>query len=136
MRLSVIKYFLLISVVILAGCATMDGNHRMNSLTTTTDNYRNAIRWGLYDVADNLRGVEESENQSRELERLKKINVTSYKSVHKDMSDDGNEAKQTVEIKYYHTDYMVEKVLIDKQVWKYDSEKKAWHLQSGLPEFK
>ncbi|GBE41068.1 hypothetical protein BMS3Bbin09_00957 [bacterium BMS3Bbin09] len=136
MRLSVIKYFLLIPAVLLSGCATMDNNHRINSLDTTTANYRNAIRWGLYDVADNLRGAEGSEKNSRKLEKLKKIQVTGYKSVHKDISDDGKEAKQTVEIKYYHEDQMVEKTLIDMQVWKYNSEKKAWYLQSGLPEFK
>ena len=136
MRLSVIKYILLFSAVILAGCATMDDNHRINSLANTTLHYRNAIRWGLYDVADNLRGAAESEDKPRNIERLKTVKVTCYKAVHKEMSEDGNEATQMVEITYYHTDQMVEKTLIDKQVWKYNSEKKAWYLQSVLPEFK
>ena len=52
MRLSIIIFFLLFFAVILVGCATMGDKHRINSLATTTDNYRNAIRWGLYDVAD------------------------------------------------------------------------------------
>ena len=136
MKPSIIKYILLFSALILAGCSTMDDNHRFSSLSNTTLHYRNAIRWGLYDVADSLRGVETSDKTSENIKRLKKIKVTGYKSVHKKMSEDGKEAEEMVEIKYYHTDQMVEKTIIDKQVWKYNSEMKAWHLQSGLPKFK
>jgi phage major head subunit gpT-like protein len=136
MKLTVIKNFILISAVVLAGCAGLGNDERMTSLDATTDNYRNAIRWGLYDVADKLRPADDSGKKSPDLERLKKIRVTDYKSVNKDISEDGTEARQTVEIRYYHMDYMIEKVLIDKQLWKYDPKTKMWHLKSGLPDFK
>ena len=135
MRLSAIKYFLLIATIILAGCATTEEDKRMETLSKTTDQYRIAIRWGLYETADNLREAGGNKDNSA-VERLKKIKVTAYKSVYRDVSKDGTEAKHVIEIKYYHTDYMVEKTIIDKQLWKYNSDTKTWHLQGGLPEFK
>lgn len=135
MRLSAIKYILILAAIILAGCATTEKDMRMETLTKTTDKYRSAIRWGLYETADNLREAGGDKDQS-DIERLKKIKVTAYKSVHQDVSEDGTEAKHIIEIKYYHIDYMVEKTIIDKQLWKYNSDKKTWHLQGGLPEFK
>ena len=135
MRFSTIKFFLIIVAIILAGCATTEKDKRMEILSKTTDNYRNAIRWGLYETANNLREAGSNKDRS-DLERLKKIKVTAYKSIHQDVSEDGNEAKDVIEIKYYNIDYMVEKTIIDKQLWKYNSDKKTWHLQGGLPEFK
>jgi hypothetical protein len=63
--------------------------------------------------------------------------VTSYElhttiKVSKDMSL----VNQTVEIKYYNLDHMIEKTIVDKQLWKYYAEEKAWYLQSSLPNFK
>jgi hypothetical protein len=135
MRFSTIKFFLILVAIILAGCATTEKDKRMEILSITTDNYRNAIRWGLYETANNLREAG-SNNDRSSLEKLKKIKVTAYKSVHQDVSENGNEAKNIIEIKYYNVDYMVEKTIIDKQLWKYNSDKKTWHLQGGLPEFK
>ncbi len=134
MKLNITKYFMILIVVLLAGCETM--GKRADLLEITTDNYHNAIRWGLFNVAENFRAADGSEKHATDFERLRKIKVTAYKSVNKQFSEDGKEARQTVEIRYYHKDYMVEKVLIDKQLWKYDSKKKEWRLQSGLPDFK
>lgn len=135
MRFSIIRHFLIIAAIILAGCATAEKDTRMDALNNTTDNYRNAIRWGLYDIADNLTEADGNKDNSN-LERLKKIKVTDYKTVRQDVSEDGKEAKHIVEIKYYHIDYMIEKTIIDRQVWKYNTEKKTWHLQGGLPDLK
>ena len=131
MRFSTIKYILLISAVILAGCATMEKDTRIEILSETTDRYRSAIQWRLYETAQAA-----DTKDSSDLERLKKIKVTSYKSIHRDISEDGIEAKDIIEIKYYDIDYMVEKTIIDKQLWMYNSDKKTWNLQGGLPEFK
>ena len=135
MKPSVIKHIIIIAAIILAGCATIEKDLRIEILSITTDNYRNAILWRLYEVANNLR-EESGDKDSSNIERLKKIKVTAYKSVHRDISEDGTEAEDIIEIKYYNIDYMVEKTIIDKQVWKYDSDKKSWDIQGGLPEFK
>lgn len=135
MKLSIIKFFLLFSALILIGCATMEKDKRMETLSITTDHYKSSIRWGLYENANNLREAS-GDKDSSNIERLKKIKVTAYKSLYRDVSEDGTEAKDVIEIKYYHTDYMIEKTIIDKQLWKYHSDTKTWHLQGGLPEFK
>ena len=41
--------------------------------------------------------------------------------------------EQTVVITYYNTDYMIEKVIDDNQIWIYESD--FWQLSTGLPAF-
>jgi len=31
---------------------------------------------------------------------------------------------------------LIEKTLIDDQMWEYDDTEKAWYLRSGLPDFR
>ena len=46
------------------------------------------------------------------------------------------QAMQAIGIRYYHTERLKEKSLVDRQKWKYDEEDKTWYLESGLPDFK
>ncbi len=62
--------------------------------------------------------------------------MTSYELISRNISKDKLLARQTVEIKYYNLDSMIEKTLIDAQVWEYNREEKTWLLQNGLPDFK
>jgi hypothetical protein len=70
------------------------------------------------------------------LKKLEKIKITSYKPRERNTSEDTLQANQTVEIKYYNTDYLIVKTIIDKQLWEYDEKQKAWYLESALPDFK
>ena len=112
----------------------MGEDKRLQTLDKTTINYRNSIRFGLYETVNNML-VAGSEKDNASLEKLKKIKVTAYKSLHQELSASVTEARHTIEIQYFNIDYMIEKTLIDNQVWKYDKDLKAWHLQSGLPKF-
>ncbi len=66
---------------------------------------------------------------------MRKIKVSLYTVRNRDVEKEELRAMQVVEIRYYHIDYMIEKVLIDKQQWEYDASEKKWHLKSGLPDF-
>ena len=64
---------------------------------------------------------------------LKKIKITSYEVQNRKMHNEKLMVEQTVEIKYYNTDYLVEKVVDDNQIWIYESN--SWRFSTGLPVF-
>ena len=70
-----------------------------------------------------------------ESDQFKKIRVTSYEPSKRKLSKDNLEAHQTVEIKYYFTNQMIERILIDTQIWRYDPEDERWYLHGNFPEF-
>ena len=66
---------------------------------------------------------------------LKRIRVTAYDVLNTSISEDHNEARVTVEIRYYDEERMSEITLTDRQTWKYDEEEEYWYLASPLPAF-
>jgi hypothetical protein len=98
--------------------------------------YEKAMRWGDYQVVGSVMKMQGTDRQNPNLKKLEKIKVTSYQLIDSHMSEDKLRAHQTVEIKYFNTNCLIVKNLIDKQLWKYDEKEKAWYLQSGLPDFK
>jgi hypothetical protein len=130
------KYILSIFILIVTGCATLNEREMLKSLEAVTDKYENSIRWGNYEQADSfIKKSEGSENDTPDFAGLKKIKVSLYKVLNRDVEKEELRAMQLVEISYYHIDYMIEKVLIDKQLWEYDAPEKKWHLKSGFPDF-
>lgn len=77
-----------------------------------------------------------TQQQAVNFKKLQKTKVTSYELLNRKISKDKLLARQTVEIRYYNLDSMIEKTLIDKQAWEYDKGEKTWRLQGGLPDFK
>jgi hypothetical protein len=108
---------------------------KMDALDSTTNNYRDAIIWGNYSIAAKFRKVEDSQSLSWDFSGLRKFRVTSYEILNSGISNDKLQAHQTVEIKYYNIQSMVEKAIVDKQLWEYEEEEKVWYLQGDLPQF-
>jgi hypothetical protein len=130
------RYILSILLLIFIGCATLNEREMLKSLEAVTDKYENNIRWGNYELANSfIKKSEGSEHDTQDFTGLKKIKVALYSVLNRDVAKKEMRAKQVVEIRYYHIDYMIEKVLIDKQLWEYDLSEEKWHLQSGLPDF-
>ena len=130
------KYIISIFILIFAGCATLNEREMLKSLDAVTDKYENNIRWGNYELADSfIKKSEGSEHDTPDFTGLKKIKVSLYKVLNRDVEKKELRAMQVVEISYYHIDYMIEKVLIDKQLWEYDASEEKWHLKSGFPDF-
>lgn len=130
------KCILSILVLIVISCATFNDQKRLDSLEVLTDRYENAIRWGFYELAGGLVKTSEGPaNTAPDYERLKKIRVSSYKVLNRGAEKGELKAVQVVEIRYYHIDYMIEKVLTDTQLWEYDTSEEKWYLTSGLPAF-
>ena len=130
------KYILSIFILIVTGCATMNEREMLKSLEAVTDKYENSIRWGNYEAANSfIEKSEESKHNTLDFKRLRKIKVSLYSVRNRDVEKEELRAMQVVEIRYYHIDYMIEKVLIDKQLWEYDASEEKWHLKSGFPDF-
>jgi hypothetical protein len=110
---------------------------RVELFEETTFNYENAIRWGYYELAyDFSREDGINEQETPDFEKLKDVKVSSYEVVKSRILVNDTVAHQTVEIKYYNINTLVEKSLVHQLKWEFDSEKKKWYLRSGFPDFK
>jgi len=127
------KYILAVCVLTLVGCASITEINQKDQFQKTSRSYEQALRWGDWVTASSVLGSESKELDYRAIEDLKQIKVTSYEVNQMKLSEDKLRVQQTVEIQYYHNRRMVEKTLIDKQVWEYIEE--GWRLVSGLPKF-
>lgn len=99
----------------------------------TLNSYGGAIRWGAFERAADFQS--RVDNAPLDMNILKDIHVTAYDPVFKKEQDEGKTVRQTVEIRYFHEQTGVEKTLTDHQIWRFDEEKDAWHLETPLPRF-
>jgi hypothetical protein len=134
-KISVVHYVALLCVMAIAGCATYARQQQQDRFEDITEAYGDAIRWGKYEVANGFRFRNEGE-EDPDFGHLKNIKVTSYELKAVNVSSDGNTVRQDVEIEYYKIDQLIEKTIIDHQLWKYDGEKERWFLHGTLPDFK
>ncbi len=119
----------------LLGCATVSDFSLSKKFDNVADSYRSALSWEDFEQAKSFLSEQslKKESTSPTDELLKKIKVTSYKVQNIKMNNEERTIEQVVEIKYYNTDYLVEKVINDNQVWVYESN--SWYLSTGLPVF-
>ncbi len=134
--LPVPKYVLCLCVLLLTGCASIKESKQISLLENITNAYETAIRWSRYKEASGFILAHGTQEQAVNFKKLRKTKVTSYELINRNISKDKLLARQIVEIKYYNLDSMIEKTLIDAQVWEYNREEKTWRLQNGLPDFK
>ena len=126
--------FVLLTMLWLGGCAT---NQRSDLLTTTLNAYASAIRWG--DVDGAIEFIDPAQRAAHPvgkpyLERYKQIRVSEYDEGNGPVPAGQNEVRQIVHISLIDNDTQSERSIIDRQTWRYDTEKKHWWLTSGLPE--
>ncbi|KFN50634.1 hypothetical protein [Arenimonas composti] len=97
--------------------------------------YQSAIRWSEYDVAmtylDPLQLASDPVDPL-ELERLKQYQVAGYTVRSASHPADGS-YEQVVEISLVNRHTQVERVITDRQRWRWDQIAQRWWLMSGLP---
>jgi len=130
------KYILHFCVLLLIGCATFEGAQRMNLLEEMSLAYKDALISSNYRAANKLVRNKETGHQDPDFNHLKNVTVTSYELLEKTASSDNLEAQLTVEIRYFHADYLRVTTLVDEQQWEYDKKDGRWYLVSGLPDFR
>jgi hypothetical protein len=98
--------------------------------------YVSAIRWSDFDRAVGFiepEALEADPLGSIELERYKQFQVTGY-DVRTSSEPAEGEYEQVVEIRMVNRHTQAEKMLVDRQRWRWDEEDKRWWLVSGLPD--
>jgi hypothetical protein len=123
-----------IGMVLLSACETKQQEQTLESVLTA---YEKAIRWSEWDMAVEFLGYDnEGEDfpTPLDLDRLRLFRVTGYEVRSATPSSDGLEFRQAVEIRMFNKSQAVERVLRDRQEWRYDADRKSWFLFSGLPD--
>ncbi len=128
----------LIAVLVICSLLVACGGRmtKKKSLDHTLYQYAKVIRWADYNTALTFFSPEldqANKPSSLEIERLKQFNVSSYVAAPIRPGVSENEIIQDVQIKLYNLHTKRERVVVDRQVWEYNSEAKAWWLISGLP---
>lgn len=129
-------FFYLTICLLLFGCASISGIKRQDRFAEESYGYEYALFFGKYETAYDYTRKYTSHSSSVDFQRLKDFKLTSYEVLTTDVSEDGKRVHQRVEIKYYMIDNLVEKELIDNQLWIYNDQDKRWYLESGLPNLK
>lgn len=123
----------LLVLLLVAACGSTGGQRSPRDVTLYS--YVSAVRWGEFPAALTFVDpavLEASPITDLEMERYKQFQVAGYevKSV--------NEASETlyeqvVEIRLVNRNTQVERIVTDRQAWRWDSEAKRWWLMTGLP---
>jgi hypothetical protein len=125
---------LLLIALMLSGCASLGAQR-----TPRDDmlySYVSAVRWSDFDAALNFVDPEvrlANPISDLERERYKQYQVAGYDV--KSGSEPGEGLyEQVVEIRLVNRHTQTERVITDRQSWRYDPESKRWWLMSGLPD--
>lgn len=133
--LSPLKFVLCACAFWVAGCAGLTETNRLVMLEDSTFLYERALMAGRFRAAGKFTKNDGRENPP-DFTYLKNITVSDYQIIDKNSLEFGKRAVITVEIKYFHAHYLIEKTLTDLQEWEYYPEESNWYLKTGLPDFK
>ncbi|MEM1090299.1 MAG: hypothetical protein AAGB27_13805 [Pseudomonadota bacterium] len=125
---------ILLTVLLVGGCAT-DG--RAMALNDTLEAYRKTIRWEAPLTAAQFLHPEERPAERQlgfQINRLEQFQVTIYQAMGPGSFSADGDFVQTIQINLINRHTMREKVLQDRQVWRWDEERERWWLTSGLPD--
>jgi hypothetical protein len=127
-----------VCVLLLAGCASMESSleRRWELFEQTTFRFENALRWGQYELANEFIKTGGDDRATPDFDKLRDIKVSSYELLKSTVSPGELQARQTVEIKYYSVNTLIEKTLVYEQLWTYDTQEKRWYLNDEFPDLK
>lgn len=120
-------------LVLVAGCASSGGDSR--KLQQTLYAYQSAVRWSDFTAAAGFIDPDKREDlalKDLEARRWEQYQVTGYYVQGSETGED--EVNQVVELRLINKHTQVERSLIDRQRWRWDSEAKAWWLTTPLPD--
>ena len=140
-RLSVL---MLLGLVALSGCATLETKERMVTLEASVKRYGKAIRWGDYDVAASF--VRQRDTQAPEKSSVSDVgaslpNSHGVRVVQHEVrigaaSEEATEANMVAVFTYHLDDSTRVRVLSQNAIWWYDEATQAWFLEGSLPNFR
>lgn len=125
--------WVLVLASLLAACAT---SGQRSPRDQTLYNYVSAVRWSDFDAAAQFLDpavLAAEPLTDLERERYRQFQVSGYEVKSASEPAEG-EYLQVVEVRLVNRHTQVEKVLTDRQRWRWDPEAKRWWLASGLPD--
>jgi hypothetical protein len=133
MRTPIVAAIVLIGLVMFSGCGTMKKDRMADVLHVSTNNYREALRWGYYEAAIDF--LHPDARDDIDMETLENVRVTGIEEVRPGVITPENKVARTVRIDYVLEDEQRVKQVVDRQDWRWDADRQAWWLHSGLPDF-
>ena len=124
---------LLLGLLLLSGCQTLQERARGKELEKTLHNYELTLRWGYLQHMDDFLAPDVKPGPPITEKALNNIRVTSYEVVRSPVYVDSENVTQTVAIHYVFEDQQVEKQLTDQQLWTYDPEMERWNRANPNP---
>ena len=131
-----VPQLLLFTTTIFGVFACAGPSKEMETFDMSLLRYEQALRWQDYDVVVNFHKNENQTMTKERRKRLKQFRVTSYNVISTVVDPDQRHAKQTVEIKYYNTDYQVVHDMTLQNRWEYEAKSNRWYLLNPLPDFR
>ncbi len=129
-----IKPYILLLVLLVAGCASVDKYSKMDKFDQTSNGYEVSIRWSDFDMAASFVKDKQDPKLAAQLENLKQFSVTDYNVKTFVPSEDKNRVLVVADVQYFKKNGLIIKTYSHRQIWEYDQEKERWFLTSGLPE--
>ena len=123
-----------LALLLLTACGSMGAQR--NPRDQALYSYVSAVRWSDFNAA--LAFVDPETLRTRpmtdlESERYKQFQVAGYEV--KSASEPGEGLyEQVVELRLVNKNTQVERIITDRQQWRWDAQAKRWWLVSGLPD--
>lgn len=129
------RILIVLAVMFCSACASTGGDSR--KLEQALYAYAGAIRWG--DLAGAMAFVdpelrEKLKPSSVQQQRMEQLQITGYYVQGSEQASE-TELRQVVEIRLVNRHTLVERSVIDRQVWRWKEADKAWWLTTPLPDF-
>ena len=125
-----------LAVLLLTACGSMGGATKRSPRDQTLYSYVSAVRWSDFEAAEAFidPALREAEPLTDlEMERYKQFQVSGYEvKGSTEVAEDRYE--QIVEIRVVNRNTQVERIVTDRQEWRWDAEAKRWWLMSGMPD--
>jgi hypothetical protein len=120
-------------LALLAACAT--GGSRNELRDRALYAYGGAIRWGHIDDALTLVDpayLEKHPFTELDRARFEQVRISGYDVKGSEQIDE-NQIGQVVEIRLINQHTQAERVIMDRQLWRWDEARRTWWLTTGLP---
>jgi hypothetical protein len=125
---------LLITILLLTGCATIAVKSRMDDFTTTAKRYERALL--MSDFSSAYKFLDPSlQKPDMDFRPYADVKLSRYQVTAIKVSQDHNEVLQDVQLEYFLLNRNILRTIPYRQEWRYDETRKAWILHTGLPAF-
>lgn len=123
-----------LALLLVTACNSMGAQRNPRDQVLFT--YVSAVRWSDFEAARSFLDPEVLRSRpvtDFQMERYKQFQVAGYEVKSASEPEPGR-YEQVVELRVVNRNTQVERIITDRQQWRFDPEAKRWWLVSGLPD--